>query len=226
MLELALKQERIKFYKLKYGIEPKTQEDLKSQQQHQTQTSTDDQHDSSNELDLNYSNIINSNPQLSHIKNGRQLLRQYLQEIGYADTIIDIRSSRLRTLFNAGNGSNKLSATKLILNDELKEQQHQLNKTHLISKNNNNINNGIEANQLNTSAESVRKLLLASNTVNSADMQPMYQQHKQQFVTNEPVPMAFNHFDGKHNFYKNLLQHHALTVRSYNNKLYINIKLI
>ena len=31
-------------------------------------------------------------------KQGRQILKQYLQEIGYTDTIIDVRSSRLRTL--------------------------------------------------------------------------------------------------------------------------------
>ena len=29
---------------------------------------------------------------------GRQLLRQYLQEIGYTDTIIDVRSNRVRSL--------------------------------------------------------------------------------------------------------------------------------
>ena len=29
---------------------------------------------------------------------GRALLRQYLQEIGYTDTIIDVRSNRVRSL--------------------------------------------------------------------------------------------------------------------------------
>jgi len=31
-------------------------------------------------------------------RQGRQLLRQYLQEIGYTDTIIDVRSNRVRSL--------------------------------------------------------------------------------------------------------------------------------
>jgi len=31
-------------------------------------------------------------------RQGRQLLRQYLQEIGYTDTIIDVRSARVRSL--------------------------------------------------------------------------------------------------------------------------------
>ncbi len=183
MLELALKQERVKYYKLKYGIEPKTQEDLKTQQQ---QTAPDDQQDNSNLYDLNYSNILNSNSQLSNIKNGRQLLRQYLQEIGYADTIIDIRSSRLRTLFST-NHVNKLSASKIPMNDE----HNKLNKTHLV--------NGSDS-SLNTSAESVRKLLLASNSANNADMQTLYQ-HKQQMVINEPVQMSFNLFDGMKSLY-------------------------
>lgn len=31
-------------------------------------------------------------------RQGRQLLRQYLQEIGYTDTIIDVRANRVRSL--------------------------------------------------------------------------------------------------------------------------------
>ena len=58
---------------------------------------------------------------------GRQLLRQYLQEIGYTDTIIDVRSNRVRSLLGlAANTSLEESQTgaadsgnssKLKLND-------------------------------------------------------------------------------------------------------------
>jgi hypothetical protein len=65
-------------------------------------------------------------------KQGRQILKQYLQEIGYTDTIIDIRSSRLRTLLglkslnnisqNTGSMTNHqldlLAATNLLNNNE------------------------------------------------------------------------------------------------------------
>lgn len=36
-------------------------------------------------------------------RQGRQLLRQYLQEIGYTETIIDIRSNRVRSLLGLNN---------------------------------------------------------------------------------------------------------------------------
>ena len=38
-------------------------------------------------------------------RQGRQLLRQYLQEIGYTDTIIDVRSNRVRSLLGLHNNS-------------------------------------------------------------------------------------------------------------------------
>jgi striatin 1/3/4 len=37
-------------------------------------------------------------------RQGRQLLRQYLQEIGYTDTIIDVRSNRVRSLLGLEGG--------------------------------------------------------------------------------------------------------------------------
>jgi striatin 1/3/4 len=36
-------------------------------------------------------------------KQGRQLLRQYLQEIGYTETIIDVRSNRVRLILGLNN---------------------------------------------------------------------------------------------------------------------------
>ena len=66
-------------------------------------------------------------------KQGRQILKKYLQEIGYTDTIIDVRSSRLRTLLGlkslnnqntnntgnmAGHNLDLLTATNLLNNNE------------------------------------------------------------------------------------------------------------
>lgn len=39
-------------------------------------------------------------------KQGRQLLRQYLKEIGYVDTIIDIRSNAVKKLLGMKSDSN------------------------------------------------------------------------------------------------------------------------
>lgn len=84
MLEYALKQERAKYHKLKFGTEP-NQEDLKPPQfkDPSATENSDAQHNS--KTGLNW-------------RQGRQLLRQYLQEIGYTDAILDVRSSRARSL--------------------------------------------------------------------------------------------------------------------------------
>ena len=42
--------------------------------------------------------ILNKENNANSSKHGRQILKQYLQEIGYTENIIDIRSSRLRSL--------------------------------------------------------------------------------------------------------------------------------
>ncbi|XP_022409266.1 striatin-3 isoform X3 [Monodon monoceros] len=89
MLEYALKQERAKYHKLKYGTEL-NQGDLKmptfeSEETKDTEALTAPQ-----------------NSQLTW-KQGRQLLRQYLQEVGYTDTILDVRSQRVRSLLGLSN---------------------------------------------------------------------------------------------------------------------------
>ncbi|XP_053450882.1 striatin-3 isoform X3 [Nycticebus coucang] len=89
MLEYALKQERAKYHKLKYGTEL-NQGDLKmptfeSEETIDTEAPTAPQ-----------------NSQLTW-KQGRQLLRQYLQEVGYTDTILDVRSQRVRSLLGLSN---------------------------------------------------------------------------------------------------------------------------
>ncbi|XP_075875062.1 striatin-like isoform X2 [Nelusetta ayraudi] len=83
MLEYALKQERAKYHKLKYGTEL-NQGDVKPPS-----------YDSDEANENESSGSLNN--QLSW-KQGRQLLRQYLQEVGYTDTILDVKSQRVRAL--------------------------------------------------------------------------------------------------------------------------------
>ncbi|XP_070976186.1 striatin-like isoform X3 [Oncorhynchus clarkii lewisi] len=97
MLEYALKQERSKYHKLKYGTEL-NQGDVKPPS-------------------YDYDEVIENetpgslNNQLSW-KQGRQLLRQYLQEVGYADTILDVKSRRVQTLLGlAGDGGGLVERT-------------------------------------------------------------------------------------------------------------------
>ncbi|XP_059812176.1 striatin-3 isoform X2 [Hypanus sabinus] len=84
MLEYALKQERAKYHKLKYGTEL-NQGDLRMP---------------TFESDETKDTEVPPGPQNSQLtwKQGRQLLRQYLQEVGYTDTILDVRSQRVRSL--------------------------------------------------------------------------------------------------------------------------------
>uniref|UniRef100_A0A250YL87 Striatin n=1 Tax=Castor canadensis TaxID=51338 RepID=A0A250YL87_CASCN len=83
MLEYALKQERAKYHKLKYGTELN---------QGDTKPPSYDS-DEGNETEVQ----PQQNSQLMW-KQGRQLLRQYLQEVGYTDTILDVKSKRVRAL--------------------------------------------------------------------------------------------------------------------------------
>ncbi|XP_059385948.1 striatin isoform X1 [Carassius carassius] len=84
MLEYALKQERAKHHKLKYGTELH-QGDMKPPIY------------DSDEGNENEALPEPPNSQLSW-KQGRQLLRQYLQEVGYTDTILDVKSQRVKAL--------------------------------------------------------------------------------------------------------------------------------
>ncbi|XP_046649583.1 striatin-3-like isoform X3 [Daphnia pulicaria] len=86
MLEYALKQERAKYHKLKYGTEL---------QQGDVKPPIFEDGIGGEPVDGESIFITNSNV---NWRQGRQLLRQYLQEIGYTDTIIDVRSNRVRSL--------------------------------------------------------------------------------------------------------------------------------
>uniref|UniRef100_A0A673IH45 Striatin-3-like n=1 Tax=Sinocyclocheilus rhinocerous TaxID=307959 RepID=A0A673IH45_9TELE len=65
---------------------------------------------------------VSAIPQNSQLtwKQGRQLLRQYLQEVGYTDTILDVRSQRVRSLLGLSgseqNGSVETKNLEQILN--------------------------------------------------------------------------------------------------------------
>uniref|UniRef100_A0A4W4DXJ2 Striatin N-terminal domain-containing protein n=1 Tax=Electrophorus electricus TaxID=8005 RepID=A0A4W4DXJ2_ELEEL len=105
MLEYALKQERAKYHKLKYGTEL-NQGEVKMPS-----------FESEDTKDTDLPAVQNS--QLTW-KQGRQLLRQYLQEVGYTDTILDVRSQRVRSLLGLSgseqNGSVETKNLDQILN--------------------------------------------------------------------------------------------------------------
>ncbi|XP_051769158.1 striatin isoform X3 [Ctenopharyngodon idella] len=98
MLEYALKQERAKYHKLKYGTEL-NQGDMKP-------PSYD-----SDEGNENEALPEPPNSQLSW-KQGRQLLRQYLQEVGYTDTILDVKSQRVKALLGLAGDSGERPGEK------------------------------------------------------------------------------------------------------------------
>lgn len=60
----------------------------------------DESSESQIDSDQSYVSVSNST-----WKQGRQLLRQYLQEIGYTDRIIDVRSTRVRALLGLNNNN-------------------------------------------------------------------------------------------------------------------------
>ncbi|KAM6154539.1 striatin-4 isoform 4-T4 [Erethizon dorsatum] len=83
MLEYALKQERAKYHKLKFGT------DL-NQGEKKADLSEQVPNGPVESVTLENSPLV--------WKEGRQLLRQYLEEVGYTDTILDMRSKRVRSL--------------------------------------------------------------------------------------------------------------------------------
>uniref|UniRef100_A0A8C9VWZ2 Striatin-3 n=1 Tax=Scleropages formosus TaxID=113540 RepID=A0A8C9VWZ2_SCLFO len=106
MLEYALKQERAKYHKLKYGTE------LNQGEVKMPSFDTEESKDSEVPAVHQYGQLT--------WKQGRQLLRQYLQEVGYTDTILDVRSQRVRSLLGLSgseqNGSVETKNLEQILN--------------------------------------------------------------------------------------------------------------
>lgn len=87
MLEYCLRQERAKYHKLKFGVDPPN-----------LGPPTDDLKELNCDLEESLMSGDSGTQSGVNWKQGRQLLRQYLQEIGYTDTIIDVRSNRVRSL--------------------------------------------------------------------------------------------------------------------------------
>lgn len=96
MLEYALIQERAKFHRLKFGCEPPTMNnDIKPAIDEPvigTEVAADPEAPFCSVSNITW-------------REGRQLLRQYLQEIGYNDNIIDVRSNRVRSLLGLNTNS-------------------------------------------------------------------------------------------------------------------------
>ncbi|XP_056264956.1 striatin-like isoform X2 [Pseudoliparis swirei] len=99
MLEYVLKQERAKYHKTKYGTELNQGEIIPPS------------YDSDEGDDSEAPSPPNSSHQLSW-KQGRQLLRQYLQEVGYTDTILDVKSQRVRALLGLTGDSGEKPAER------------------------------------------------------------------------------------------------------------------
>ncbi|XP_041988035.1 striatin-3 [Aricia agestis] len=104
MLEYALKQERAKFHKLKYGVDLQ-QGDVRLPSEEPAQEPEP--------------------AERAQWKQGRQLIKQYLQEIGYADTILDVRSNRVRTLLGLNNDE---QAVETSYGNCDKHQHYQMNR--------------------------------------------------------------------------------------------------
>ncbi|XP_043489140.1 striatin-4 isoform X1 [Polistes fuscatus] len=102
MLEYALKQERARYHKLKYGTDLVIQGDIKPPlyEEGSTCASTEGTGGGGGDGEAPFTSVSNIS-----WKQGRQLLRQYLQEIGYTETIIDVRSNRVRSLLGLNNNT-------------------------------------------------------------------------------------------------------------------------
>ncbi|XP_015036019.1 striatin-3 isoform X4 [Drosophila persimilis] len=95
MLEYALRQERAKFYRLKYGTDPPQLNEFKPTNEDSGLTG-----DVATDSEVPYSSVSNTT-----WRQGRQMLRQYLAEIGYTDNIIDVRSNRVRSILGLNNNA-------------------------------------------------------------------------------------------------------------------------
>ncbi|XP_055556416.1 striatin-4 [Falco cherrug] len=87
MLEYALKQERSKYHKLKFGAEV---------------TPGEKKTEGTEPVSNGPTEVTSLGGGPLAWKEGRQLLRQYLEEVGYSDTILDMRSRRVRSLLGRG----------------------------------------------------------------------------------------------------------------------------
>ena len=129
MLEYALKQERAKYHKLKYGTDLVIPGDNTKPPNEEDSSCTGPESGGGDSGEAPFSSISN----LSW-KQGRQLLRQYLQEIGYTDTIIDVRSNRVRSLLGLNNNADIDNVNSAALNgNETNKNSKSLNNSQISS---------------------------------------------------------------------------------------------
>lgn len=181
MLEYALKQERAKHHRLKYGCDPPnmTADDLKPPQGMGAQ---DGPVDPLLVVDKGSGGVDGSTeggqpPPFTSVSNmtwrqGRQLLQQYLVEIGYTDNIVDVRSNRVRSLLglNSMNNNNNINNN----NNNMDEDELLNGGVGLDSTNNKkNAAKGGATNPSSTSsstASTTAKKLGANNSSNALKM--------------------------------------------------------
>ncbi|XP_018397214.1 PREDICTED: striatin-3 isoform X2 [Cyphomyrmex costatus] len=131
MLEYALKQERARYHKLKYGTDLVMQ-DVKPPLYEEGTTCNISESGSGlgsggggGDGEASFTSVSNVS-----WRQGRQLLRQYLQEIGYTDTIIDVRSNRVRSLLGLNNNTDteEMNTPALNGNEEIVQDNQDLRK--------------------------------------------------------------------------------------------------
>ncbi|XP_057316600.1 striatin-3-like isoform X2 [Hydractinia symbiolongicarpus] len=125
MLEFALRQERQKFHKLKYGTDLKLPEVKNNEEEENSMDNL----------------IINKNHDLVfNYRQGRQLLRQYLQEIGYTDKVLDMRSARVRSLLGITTDDLPPDANENLVSARESRLKKQENR-HAVAENENDLKN-------------------------------------------------------------------------------------
>lgn len=105
MLEYALRQERARFHKHKYGTDLVLELRSKDNSNDEMKQTINNDLQQQQQQQGGNNNNMNSTTTLRH---GRQLLRQYLQEVGYTETILDVRSQRVRALLSNNNHNNDM----------------------------------------------------------------------------------------------------------------------
>lgn len=156
MLEYCLRMERAKYHKLKHGTDPPPLESSGINQQAQSNDEDASQQKSQQQGD----SFIGNNSNSSTVTYGRELLRHYLQEIGYTDTIIDLRSNRVRSLLGIVDSqpSNQQQTNSPVIPEETKQSPPKNNNISSSSSSsgssggsNNGNNSGINNNNVSGS---------------------------------------------------------------------------
>ncbi|XP_055684897.1 striatin isoform X2 [Lutzomyia longipalpis] len=101
MLEYALRQERAKYHRLKFGCDPPTMnDDIKPPSDETAALEVAAAAAAATDTEAPFTSVTNIT-----WRQGRQLLRQYLLEIGYTETILDVRANRVRSLLGLNNNA-------------------------------------------------------------------------------------------------------------------------